>query len=248
MELSWSSFILEIINFLVLVWILKHFFYAPIKKAINQRKQTIQDTLDKTQKLREEALELQTKYENRLNDWGIEKAQKQKEFQQVLEELKSRELANFEKNIEKEKEKINSREMQHIASTIESNTRESMNLAAQFAARFLKYFADADLERKIIDKVIDDLSHFTDEKLQSLKNNIQDYSEVTIQSAFPIKETQKQNLINVIKNMTNENINISFMQNTDLLSGLNIQLGSIYLQANLKDELKFFAEIEKEHA
>lgn len=248
MELSWSSFILEIINFLVLVWILKHFFYTPIKKAINQRKQAIKETLDKAQKLHDEAFALQSKYENRLNDWEIEKARKQKEFQESLEEWKSRELANFEKTIEKEKEKINSREMQHIAATIEANTKESMNLAAHFAASFLKYFADTDLERKIIDKVIDDLAHLTDEKLKSLKNDMQEYSEVTVQSAFPILENQKQNLIQIIKKISHSQINIVFSQDKNILAGLNIQLGAIYLQANLRDELKFFAEIEKEHA
>lgn len=248
MELSWSSFILEIINFLVLIWILKHLFYTPIKEAITQRKQAILDALDKAQKLHDEALALQAKYENRLTEWETEKAEKQKEFQQSFEEWKSRELANFEKTIEKEKEKINSREMQRIASTIEANTRESMDVAAHFATRFLKYFADTELERKIIDKVIDDLSHLTDEKLKSLKDNMQGYSEVTVQSTYPISENQKQNLIQIIKKISHSPMNIVFSQDANLISGLNIQLGSLYLQANLRDELKFFTEIEKEHA
>ena len=38
MELSWPTFFLEIVNFLVLVWILKRFLYKPILQAIEQRK------------------------------------------------------------------------------------------------------------------------------------------------------------------------------------------------------------------
>ena len=38
MTLSWPTFILEIVNFLVLVWILKRFLYQPILQAIEERK------------------------------------------------------------------------------------------------------------------------------------------------------------------------------------------------------------------
>jgi F-type H+-transporting ATPase subunit b len=33
-ELNWTTFVLEILNFLVLVWLLKHFFYQPVKGVI----------------------------------------------------------------------------------------------------------------------------------------------------------------------------------------------------------------------
>lgn len=76
MQLNWSTFILEIINFLVLVWILKHLFYAPIQKAILKRKDTIQESLDKVKKLHDESNQLKEKYENRLQDWKKKKNKK----------------------------------------------------------------------------------------------------------------------------------------------------------------------------
>ena len=66
MELSWSSMLLEMINFLVLVWILKHFFYAPIQQIILKRQTEIQADLDKACQLKKEAGALQKSYENRL--------------------------------------------------------------------------------------------------------------------------------------------------------------------------------------
>jgi len=43
MELNWSTFLLEIINFLILVWILKHFFYKPILDVIAHRRADIEN-------------------------------------------------------------------------------------------------------------------------------------------------------------------------------------------------------------
>ena len=42
-ELTGQLLLLEIINFLVLVWILKHFLYAPIQKAIVERQQSMSE-------------------------------------------------------------------------------------------------------------------------------------------------------------------------------------------------------------
>ena len=44
MELDWTTFILELINFLVLIWLLNRFLYKPVMKVIAQRKTTIQKT------------------------------------------------------------------------------------------------------------------------------------------------------------------------------------------------------------
>ena len=248
MELSWSSFLLEIINFLVLIWILKHFFYAPIKKAVLERKFTIESTIDKAEKLNNEARQLQMKYENRLKDWESEKALKQKALQQELEEWKSHELTNFEKTIVKEREKIYSREMQHVTSVIDDNTRASFILASKFAAKFLTNFADGYLEEKMIDKIMHDLSHLSDEKLRLLKNNAQEQLEIVVESAYQINEKQRQHLIVIFNNIFGNKINTVFIQNPNLLAGLNVKIGSVLLQASLFDELKFFSEVEREHA
>lgn len=247
MELSWSSFILEIINFLVLVWILKHFFYAPIQKAIAQRQKAVEDTIANSTRLREEAGQLQARYENRLKDWETEKAQKQKEFRQEMEEWKSHELAGFQKSLEKEREKAYSQEKQRISSLMENNARESMAIAAGFAARFLTGFADAGLENKIIARVIDDLSRTKDDKLLSLKNR-PNPPDVVIQSAYVLGEAQKKKLEETLKQILGEKIGIRFSQEPALLAGLSITIDSVYIQANLRDELAYFADVEKEHA
>ena len=45
MELDWTTFILELVNFVVLVWILNRFLYRPVMNVIDQRKAAIQRTL-----------------------------------------------------------------------------------------------------------------------------------------------------------------------------------------------------------
>ena len=38
MDFDWTTFALEAVNFLILVWILKHFFYRPVLAVIEARR------------------------------------------------------------------------------------------------------------------------------------------------------------------------------------------------------------------
>lgn len=51
MELSWSTMVLEIINFLVLIWTLNHFLYMPIQNTIIARKKMVVDKLEHAETL-----------------------------------------------------------------------------------------------------------------------------------------------------------------------------------------------------
>lgn len=242
MELSWSSLILEIINFLVLIWILKHFFYSPIQKTILDRKKMVQDKLDNAEKFNSEASQLQKKYENRLAEWQQEKNTMKKEFEQAMEQWKSQEITIFEKKLNDERATFYLREKQKSAEISEKNTKKSFLLAGEYSAKFLKNFADEHLEKKIIDKLVEDLNNLPVEKMQLIAN-LAEQNQVLVQSAYPINKQQQQKLLQAINKLVPQKLNVYFSENPDLFAGLSIQIGSIILQANLRDELKFFTEI-----
>ncbi|WP_054775053.1 hypothetical protein [Methylogaea oryzae] len=63
MELDWSTIALEIVNFLILVWLLKRLLYKPVQDIIAQRRAAIEATCGKptTNKRRPRRCEPNTK-------------------------------------------------------------------------------------------------------------------------------------------------------------------------------------------
>ena len=57
MEFDITTFLLEIVNFLILIWILQRLFYKPVLAVINRRKQHIDQTLSEAQKLQQQTAE-----------------------------------------------------------------------------------------------------------------------------------------------------------------------------------------------
>ena len=73
MQLDWTTFLLEIANFLVLVWILQRFLYDPVRAAITRRQERIEALLGEARAAEAKAEELKSRYENRLKEWGAER-------------------------------------------------------------------------------------------------------------------------------------------------------------------------------
>lgn len=243
MQFSWTTFFIEIINFLILVWILKRLLYVPIKKAIVERQQSIQGNLDKATKLRQDAENLKTRYENRLNDWEKEKEEQKKGLHQEMVELKKEEFVKLHEALDKEKEKLKTIAKLQLKKQMEINLQESMQLATIFSTKFLKKFADVELEKKIIETFVENLSQIPEEQYRRLKSEIGIEPIIKIKSAFPLNDEQKTYITDNFQKRFEKNVTFNFSQQPDLLAGLHVQIGSIILQANLHDELKFFSEV-----
>ena len=55
MELNWTTFTLEIINFLALLWILKRFLYQPVRAILAERRAGVERVLTQANTAQTEA-------------------------------------------------------------------------------------------------------------------------------------------------------------------------------------------------
>ena len=137
MELSWTTFVLEMINFLVLVWILKRFLYKPVLRAIAERKTAIDKTLADAQTRQAGGQALEQQYQNRLAEWESEK---EKLRAVVLEEnaaQRAQLMASLEASLTVERERARVLEERHLNELKKRIEEESIAKGVQFTARLL---------------------------------------------------------------------------------------------------------------
>ena len=89
MELDWTTVALEVINFLVLVWILKRFLYQPVLDLVERRRAGVEETLAEAAKRERSAEELRRQFEGRLQQWRQEKEAAQEQLQRELAQDRS---------------------------------------------------------------------------------------------------------------------------------------------------------------
>ena len=246
MELNWSTFVLEIINFLILVWLLAHFLYRPVMNIINNRRQEIQKTLDTAETVHNEAEALKRSYEERLDEWRQEKSAAMKQLQEEVGNERRRLLEELQHDLEQERQKagiLNQRLMQEEKHNMET---QALQQGTAFSARLLTRLAGPELEARLIDVLLDDLETLSSEKQQLLvsgyeKNN----NGITITSAFPVAKETRQKIEQKLKSIIAKDIHCRYEIDNELIAGMRIRIGAWLLQASIRDELKYFANLER---
>ncbi len=243
MEFSWSTFLLEILNFLVLVWILKHFLFKPVMAVISQRQANIDTQLAESQRLNDESEALKEEYENRLANWEHECQLARKELGKEIDAERTSRLELLMQSIEQEKKKTEVAEARQRSEAIREGEMFALQQSARFATSILSKASGPELEARLLNILLDDLSALSDEDAKNLLLQWGGTPEVIeVSSAYPIPDEQRQDLDKVLKSISQLSVPIAYHEDPELLAGLSITIGAWHLHANVRDDLKGFME------
>lgn len=244
MELNWSTVVLEILNFLVLVWILKRFLYQPVLDVIARRQAGIEKTLADAEARHEEAVSLQEQYEGRLAEWSKERQQAREKLSRELAAEHDRKLAELQTDLEQEREKARVAGVRRQADAVRKLEETALLQGTRFTTRLLQAAAGPELEARLVDLAINGLTALPAERISALRNSYgKPLDAVRVASAFPLADDQRQRLGQALASIAGEEIPQHFEQDSALLAGVRISIGAWVLGVNLQDELKGFMEL-----
>lgn len=244
MELNWTTFVLEIINFLILVWILKRFLYKPVLNIIARRRAGIEQTLTDARELHTEAEALREQYENRLRDWERERQQARDQLQSEIDERRAHLTQKLDASLEAARQKAAVSEQRRLQDIINQGETEALHQGAQFAARLLQKVAGPEMEIRLLQLAIEDMAALPAEYLQALRASWGETpQEIHISSAYPLAESQQQVLERALEALTQNRLPCRYQEESELLAGLRISIGAWVLDLNLREELRGFTEL-----
>ena len=242
MELDWVTFSLEILNFLVLLWILKHFLYKPVLNVIAQRQASINDKVEEAIKKQTEAEQLKSQYTNRLTEWENEKKAARHKLDEEIDSLRQQRMQDLNLQLETERQKAEAIQQRRLEQDKTQAQMTALYQGAAFTAKLLSQLASPDLEKQLIDLFIAQLQEMPEQQQQTIQSNIDPASnEVQVCSAYPLPQSVQQFLETALNKLINKTITIKYTQDPELIAGLRVSIGAFMLQANIQDELQSFA-------
>jgi F-type H+-transporting ATPase subunit b len=247
-NINWTTFVLEIINFLVLVWLLKHFFYRPVKAVIVRRQQDVEAQLKQAEETIKEADALRERYENRVADWEGEREEVRQKLRREIEEERQRMRSVLNQEIEAERKRsevLNERQRNEHQRQSESRALE---LGAQFVSRLLQPVASPALQDKLFEHLLQELEQLPQTQREELRTAMESNKPDSAQvlSAYPLSETQQRRLRECIEPWALRSLKYEFHDEPELIAGVRVSIGPWVVHANLHDELKTFAAIAYE--
>lgn len=238
MNINWFTVIAQIINFFILVWLLKRFLYKPVLNAIDQRDEKIASQLHDAKEEKAKAEKEHELFLQKNETFDKERAAK---IHQVHEE------ANSEKQrlLEKVRQESNAlrlkyedsfvQQKEHLADTIKRQTKDAVFAIADKA---LADLANTNLEEQVVKVFVGKIQSLDNEDKIKLKVAL-DHTKgiMTIKSAFELSASSKSELEKTIGKITGQQNSFEYLLEPELVSGIEIYTQSYQLAWNIDSYL-----------
>jgi len=240
-ELDWTTFALEIVNFLILVWILQRFLYRPVLDVIARRRERVEKTLADARERDEQAKAKEARYEERIDKWESERDEAREKLAEEIAAERKQRMEQLEQALESEREKSQARARQRADQEQRALQDKAIAQATEFVSSLLQRFAGPGLDERIVDAMVEDLGELSDEQRRSLAEAAaQPGVRLQIVSARPLEKDARKRLADGFEALLGRRLEEESGESPELIAGLMVAVGPWVLAANLRDELAFF--------
>lgn len=236
MHINWFTVIAQVINFLILVWLLKRYLYKPILEAIDEREKKIKSQLVDADSKKAEAKKEQDEFKQKNDVFDQKKkelmdkviAETKEEKEKLLEEARNEanELsAKLEEASKASKEKMNQEITQKTQQEVFAITRKmlidiaSLGIEEQCANIFIKR--------------LDELKE--EEKKKFIEAFTSEAKPVLIRSAFDLPHKQQIEIKNSVKEILGTKTHFEFQTSPKLISGIELSANGYKLSWSISE-------------
>jgi len=238
MTIDWITILFQIFNFLVLVFLLRHFLYHPIVESMEKREKTILDREQSAREETEKAIETNKTYEKRLQTFEQEKDERFKEITAQVSERKQALVNQAKLDADALQTRLQN-EVRQEASLFMSQIKEMISQeACSLAELTLKDLANTSLETMVFETFMSKLDQLEDSEEKQLIDALKLNTSVKLISAFDINQEQLQMIHKKLSAWNQELSPIKHSVDADLVCGFILEVEGHQVLFNIHHYLK----------
>ncbi len=246
MPVDWFTTIAQTGNFLLLVFLLRHFLYGPIIKAMEKREQKIARRIEDAESARREAEENKRQFEEesarlrQQKELVLDEAKKQAESER---QQKRQEMDGHLAEMAERWQGDLAKQQQAFIDELARRTAEQVLLTA---SRALQDLAGQDLQERMIEVFISRLVNLDKNKVQRLRHSLaKEDPSVTITAVFALNSAARERLTRALHEVFGSRVAVLYARDAKLLAGVKLDSGNDVVAWNLEE---YIAGLRKETA
>jgi F-type H+-transporting ATPase subunit b len=223
MLIDWFTVLAQVLNFLILVWLMKRFLYKPILRAIDAREKRIAAELADADAKKGEALrernefkhknEAFDKQRNELLNKATDEAQAER--QRLLNEARDAAVA-----LRMKRQEALRNEEHDLHQAISRRTQQEVFAIARKA---LTDLAETNLEERIADVFVRRLRELDGEKKAGLAESLKTASDpAVVRSAFDLTAEHRAAIQNVLNEIFSTEVHVRFETAPNVIGGIEL--------------------------
>lgn len=223
MDVNWFTVVAQLVNFLILVWLLKRFLYKPILDAVNEREKKIMDQLkdaaDKKATAEQEKEEFKKKNEEfdqhkkGLMDTVVAEAATEKN--QLIDAAKA-EVKELISKMEEAAKAAQANENKELA-------RNTQKQVFEITRKALSTIASLSLEEQSANTFIKHLKASKEEEKQQFIDAFKSHPDsILVKSAFELPVKQQDEITTVVNGLLHTETKLQFKTVPGIISGIEL--------------------------
>lgn len=240
MEIDWFTFAAQIINFLILLALLKRFLYGPILKAIDDREAEIASRFEQVEEQQKAVDSARDNFEARTQELAHAKQQLLAEAAEECEQWKNERLADARAETEESRSSwfaaIDRERGQFKDNLLSQYRRHSLRLAEGI----LSCLADRTAQDFLVDAFIRRLQE-SERKTSGDQSTSEPVEMTTVRSAFELSTNQQAKLKAALVQIGYSSDGIHFRVDESLVCGVEIRTRDHEVSWNVSESLDYLA-------
>jgi F-type H+-transporting ATPase subunit b len=242
MPFDWFTIAAQIINFSILLCLLRRFLYRPILDGLDAREMRLTEIL-------EEAKAKNADAKQRQNICQHKEAELEQQRAAILEKAQTEakkkriELCNSAQQAADEMLGKRLESLQNVLLNLKQEVlRQNIDEVYATARKILDDLAGIELEQAIVDKFLNQLKALQGKQYKALQYAIKGANNIVVRSAFPLtnefKTKIERTLVNVLSKEKPVNLTLNFVLVPRLMAGLELSAGGWKLTWSIHSHMK----------
>lgn len=238
MSIDWFTFAAQLLNFVVLVWLLKRFLYRPILNAIEAREKRIAAELANATAVEAEAQQERSKLEHNNRDFELQR-------DTLLDQARAEAKAEYERLVGEARKVADdlTRKRLDALETSVANLNDAIRRRVQLevfaiSRKILSELASEDLEQRMIANLLTRLQALSADARRDFSNAIEaDRHALLLRSAFALSQPQVDAIKSTLSDIAGTDIELRCESIPQLVSGIEVIANGHKLSWSVADYL-----------
>ncbi|PEN14870.1 hypothetical protein CRI94_00825 [Longibacter salinarum] len=227
MQIDWFTFGAQIVNFLILIGLLKRFLYGPILDAMDRREASIRSRIAEAETKKEEAQQEGEHYRSLQLAFEAHREERMQEVEEDAEAHRHQLLARAREDIEYLEAQWREAIERDRAAFLHTVSERAVTETIELTRRVLNDLADADLEEQVMTVFLRHLQNPEDALAKKLVDAFEEAdAEVTIRSAFELSDAQRARLLAVLQERAGHDLLLSTATDSGIGLGVEVQVAN----------------------
>ncbi|MGK0186301.1 MAG: F-type H+-transporting ATPase subunit b [Verrucomicrobiales bacterium] len=225
MLIDWFTVGAQVLNFVILVWLMKRFLYQPILNAIDAREKRIADELADADAQKAEASKERNEFQRKNEEFDKQRSALMSEATNEAAAERQRLLDVARKEADELSEKRRTAVLREEKALHQQLTQNTTQEVFAIARKALGDLADESLEQRMGEVFAQQIRDLNDESKANLRKVFTTSETPLLRSAFDLPPDQREVIQTAINETLSAAIQLRFETTPDLVSGIELSAG-----------------------